>query len=446
MILILTPNSGRQAGKRLRIDKTQRLNLGRKPENDAIFDAPEHQVVSGFHAQIRWTDGAWRIQDLDSLHGTWRNGQRITTAILQHGDQIRLCEDGPSAVIALEGDAPITAPDIAKAPHSNPVPAPAPSSGERQSRLYGQRTLGLLIQRALESAGLLQQKTGTSKPTAYFEAMLEDKVADARRYSRLLLLLLGIALALILVIATLLVLRYRSVTIHQTTQYVTETAAGGSVASGNRHHIFVMAGVPNDPTLPRTPMGFCTAFAIGPDLLATNAHCVLTASRDFAGIEVRMNGMPHHAHRVVQMHYHPHYRAEVLSPDVALIRIDGKLNAWARLATTAELQQIGPGVPVFLYGFPGRLNNLVSPEATFVRGEIGRLTTFAHTVAGFADNTLLQHSAFVSQGTSGSPMFNAAGSVIGINAGGYTESGQILPGYNVGMRIDLLTPLTKEIR
>jgi len=53
----------------------------------------------------------------------------------------------------------------------------------------------------------------------------------------------------------------------------------------------------------------------------------------------------------------------------------------------------------------------------------------------------LQHSAYASEGTSGSPVFNKAGHVIGINAGGYAHEGRVLTGYNFAMRIDLINVL-----
>jgi pSer/pThr/pTyr-binding forkhead associated (FHA) protein len=412
-----------------------RINLGRKPDNHIVFNAPEHQSVSGFHAQIEVGGSSPSIHDLGSSHGTFLNGRPVTRAELKSGDQIRLCPDGPviTVTFALEMSSEKTADPIANI------------SVERSSRMFGQKTVALLIQRAIEAAGLNRHK-GTSKPTAYFEAMLEDRIEVTTRRHRIALALLAVVIVLILIIAGIIFLRHRNVVINQTTQLVTETAAGGAVATGNRSNVFVLAGVPKTGAVAETgAIGFCTAFAISPNLLATNAHCVLRASRDYLGITVHMNGGTNSSFSIVRMVYHPGYLENILSPDVGLIQINGRLSTWANIASTEELQQIVPGVPVFLYGFPGRLNNLAQPEATFVRGEIGRLTTFAHGSGSFAENTLLQHSAFVSQGTSGSPMFNAAGNAIGVATGGYSESGQALPGYNFGMRIDLLAPLIRGI-
>ena len=123
------------------------------------------------------------------------------------------------------------------------------------------------------------------------------------------------------------------------------------------------------------------------------------------------------------------------------MKIRGQLTNLVTISPQTELGQVAPGVSVFLYGFPGRLNKEEAPEATFIKGEIGRVTDFDQKLGNFGSNTLLQHSAFCTGGTSGSPMFNGSGHVIGINAGGYTENGQALAGYNFGMRADLINPL-----
>jgi S1-C subfamily serine protease len=108
---------------------------------------------------------------------------------------------------------------------------------------------------------------------------------------------------------------------------------------------------------------------------------------------------------------------------------------------------VAAGDSMSTYGFPGRLADSGAPEATYVAGVIGRVTTLDGRPGTPADQQLLQHSAFTSAGTSGSPLFDAEGRVIGINAGGYVDdsaAGRPLPGYNFGMRIDLALALLNE--
>ena len=64
--------------------------VGRAPENDICF---ENDSVSGYHAEIyHLPNDAFQICDLDSTNGTWVNGKRIQTTILQNGDIVEMGE------------------------------------------------------------------------------------------------------------------------------------------------------------------------------------------------------------------------------------------------------------------------------------------------------------------------------------------------------------------
>jgi S1-C subfamily serine protease len=158
-----------------------------------------------------------------------------------------------------------------------------------------------------------------------------------------------------------------------------------------------------------------------------------------------MNGQPSNRYDIIRMLPHPEFDPDKISPDVGLLHIQGRLTDMVKMASEDDLSRLAPGAPMFLYGFPGRLNRVDAPEATFVKGNIGRITAFNLKLGSFAENTLIQHSAFSSSGTSGSPIFNASGHAIGINAGGYTEDGKTLIGYNFGVRIDMIHVLISQI-
>jgi len=61
--------------------------IGRFPGSDIHIPS---QRVSRFHALIRWKDGAWIIQDSESLNGLTCEGQRVDQLALVHGDRILL--------------------------------------------------------------------------------------------------------------------------------------------------------------------------------------------------------------------------------------------------------------------------------------------------------------------------------------------------------------------
>lgn len=199
--------------------------------------------------------------------------------------------------------------------------------------------------------------------------------------------------------------------------------------------------------------GCCTAFAVAPDLLATNAHCVRDCrARGGAPIATLNDSMGKTRFRIVAMSAHPAYRSGqggAGSPDVALLRIDGKAPRSVTLANDAELRAIGPGDDAYVLGFPGRLMDPLSPSATFLEGRIGRLTGLDQEATTPDRAVLIQHDAVTRGGNSGSPIFNQYGHVIGIHAahiddendvtidGRKTKVTQSSP-FRIGMRIDLL--------
>jgi len=55
----------------------------------------ESDICSREHARVRFQNGAWLVQDLESSNGTLLNDQAILIAPLQKGDHIQLGEMGP---------------------------------------------------------------------------------------------------------------------------------------------------------------------------------------------------------------------------------------------------------------------------------------------------------------------------------------------------------------
>lgn len=199
--------------------------------------------------------------------------------------------------------------------------------------------------------------------------------------------------------------------------------------------------------------GLCSAFAIAPDLLATNAHCVLAArAKGGAPVATPNDADGRTLLDIVAMSIHPAYRegaSRADSPDVGLVRVKGKAARVVTLANDAELRAIGPGDDAFVIGFPGRVMDPVSPSATFLQGRIGRVTGLGERAANAERSVLLQHDAVTRGGNSGSPIFNQYGHVTGIHAAHIDEEDEVtIAGqkttvvrsspFRLGMRIDLL--------
>ncbi len=414
MKLTIIHESGSRIGTHKSLSGKAVIRLGRHSDNDCVFQEPDEKCVSGFHAEIRLVNGRAVIKDMDSSNGLWVNGVQKEESQLGLEDSVELGIGGPRFRVKVDS------PD-------NPP----------KEKKYGERTVGMMIQQALAQAGLMRSK-GTSKSTEYFESMVEKKVSSTRSRQKKIIIGAVVTLLVAGVLLGYFFYRNRSVQVFQTTQVNYGDATGGSIAATNRYTVFVLAGQDRKSGEFR---GFCTAFSISSNILATNAHCIKTGQKNFINIKALMNGAPSNRYSIIRMVPHPGYQEGHISPDVGLLLIRGQLSNRVTIAPTSDLSKVTPGTVVFLYGFPGRLNKEEAPEATFIKGDIGRITTFDQKLGDFGQNTLLQHSAFSSSGTSGSPMFNSAGHVIGINAGGYLENGKPLSGYNFGMRIDLINTL-----
>ncbi len=448
---------GARAGQRLSFDAGARpIRFGRHPDNDVAFDAERDRDASGRHAELRVDGGQLWLFDLGSANGTRLQGQAVAKAPVPPGAEIEFGAGGPRVRISYEGAAPVIPATIA-----NPgAKLPAGTVGPK----VGQRTVALMIEQALARA--------------------------RREPERLRVLVVALAALLVVTVGGVVIayrvrppadvaLRREMVKIMEQQRAASDAerqalqkkldelggklahaggkSAGAEIARANRAAVWLVAV--HSPT--GQEEGFCSAFAVADDRLLTNAHCVAAAEdlRKRGGqIVVVQNGDAKKRLTVERMRRVRGFvpGGAVISPDVGWLKVDGALPQKAQLAPPAEYEALATGDAMFTYGFPGRLADVSAPEATFVEGVVGRITTLdGRTGDGSADPggsasrrpnelRLIQHSAFTSGGTSGSPIFNAAGHVVAVNTGGYVDKARALAGYNFGMRIDLALELLNE--
>jgi S1-C subfamily serine protease len=97
--------SGARAGEVATLVKHY-IGLGRHPLSDVRFDAERDLDVSSRHASIMHKSEGFVLQDLDSKNGTFVNGQRVTAnVVLKDGDVISFGQHGPAVEFhVLEGD------------------------------------------------------------------------------------------------------------------------------------------------------------------------------------------------------------------------------------------------------------------------------------------------------------------------------------------------------
>ena len=100
MRIVLQVLTGAKSGHVARFDgrRVQRLRIGRHPASDFQFDATKDRDVSGRHAEIVGNGNGTRftIRDVGSTNGTWVNGDRLERDhVLSDGDVIAFGASGP---------------------------------------------------------------------------------------------------------------------------------------------------------------------------------------------------------------------------------------------------------------------------------------------------------------------------------------------------------------
>jgi S1-C subfamily serine protease len=201
----------------------------------------------------------------------------------------------------------------------------------------------------------------------------------------------------------------------------------------------------------RTLVG--TSFVVDADgVLATNAHIaaelqkrgVLSGGKEGSGAAasaraVAIQGDTYVARRIVSVAIAPDWHAGSLRSDVALLRLEpGPALAPLRLADQAAVAGITRGMPIATFGFPA-----VSTDADKPRGRL------SVDVVGDVRGEYLEVGLGIAPGTSGSPVFNGSGVVVGIVAGGDFITGPDSPPRPTGSSANwalVATVLTQLLR
>ena len=420
---------------------SSRLRVGSAPGCEVLFGAHDGRGVAPLHAEIRDEGGALHVVDLGAPSGTYVNGARVQRQALQSGDRVAVGgPDGPEVRVER----------VAQPAHRGRGGPDADGGVDLET---AHRIVAEAVQR--ETAG--DDKTA---------AIVAAKVTAAQRRSgrKNLALTLGLLAVLTAMLVT-------TVSVWQSQRAAsslgsdigidrtpvkqpkgaipTRVMSGREIYDENKSALYVVGWQSGNRY-----GGVCSAFAVRPSVLATNAHCV-NAFRDKSGnpIVTQNESGGRVRHRILAAEIHPKYkggRASADTPDVGLIRIDGRMQRTVTLANDAEIRALGPGDDIFVLGFPGRVMDPISPTATFLSGHLGRLVAFGEAApTGVDEAVLIQHDAVTRGGNSGSPIFNQYGHVIGIHAAHIDEEREVQVGgkkttvvdsspHRIGMRIDLL--------
>jgi pSer/pThr/pTyr-binding forkhead associated (FHA) protein/S1-C subfamily serine protease len=427
---------GARAGARERFEKSI-IAIGRHPINDLRFDAERDLDVSSRHAELRSVGGRHVLVDLGSTNGTFVNGVPVEGEhVLADGDVITFGADGPQVEFRAVADAaaPATRVSGADARPSGAKASPARGSTEVRIAMAVEKQTSSLKRLVLGIAGVVilgavAAVWATSKSAAETRAQLAALLAANDSLSRSLeakLAETGIASASLeaaraeteRLAAELRAQQERGGDVSGAAARVRDAQARtqqlsridyAAVAAANQAAIVFL--VVEFPDSVRTTG---TGFNLLPSgLVVTNRHVVQTADGTRAQrIAIAFDGTSGQWKRAA---------IEVVSEtdELAFLRIttEGTYPTIAGIARDADAVAVGDPVGILGYplgtstvGMQGNINTL-RPSATLSVGTVSR------RVEG-----TLQLDAFAAQGSSGSPVFDARGLVVGVLYGGATES------------------------
>lgn len=488
MKIVIDHLAGSRAGERQEFEPQTKVRFGRHPENEVSFDPHRDLDASTRHAELRYEEGHHVLVDVGSSNGTFCNGQKVTAEPIPPGTPVEIDfgEGGPKIRIFVGDPAQLPAPIPmtmiggkrkpappativgGKAPHPPGAGATAEVGPDGQKKPL---TVSVMVTRAREHAASEPKKGGFNKTTVFMKTMVDQALHQSSKRFKLLIAALSVVFLTAIAGMVWWIVTVSRTSEAQAKQTVVdlekvvknEGQAGPRIVHENRENLYLLAYT-NETGEDKA---FCTSFAVAPHFLATNAHCV-EAYGKFSAKKLKVfvvrNGAPKVRFDIKRVRHHPDYNTNKISPDVGLFEVDGTLPSLVKLADRKRLEQLETGANMFTYGFPGRLALPSNPEATLTAGTIGRITDLEQKLGPFDDNILIQHSAYTMEGTSGSPVFDAAGYVIAVNAGSYVfgrekviagtgdqatkkdfvKMSETLAGYNYGFRIDRLVDLLRE--
>jgi pSer/pThr/pTyr-binding forkhead associated (FHA) protein len=431
---------GSQAGTRVRLAQTV-IRIGRHPENDLRFHVELDRDASSRHAEIRLENGRYLLTDLGSTNGTLLNGQRIAEPREVHdGDVIEFGPNGPSVGITLL-DAGAPRPEVRRTRSSASVEEePATVANPRKNtevriaeavrKETGSLRWMLLLLLAVVLVGGAAAVKFTMRSASAGQAAIATLIAANDSLSRLLdarLSQTGVGGAAIREAraeidrlstelrskpqggADAAALTDRIRASQERTASFARTDYSAILAANKAAVVFIAVELENGEAATGT------GFNLLPDgLIVTNRHVVQPTNGQAAKrIAIVFEGTKGDWRFAT---------VESVSPtdELAFLRIirPGPYPTISGIARDSDKVRLGD--PVAILGFP--LGNATAG----MEGSINTLRPAATLGIGTVSKTLdenIQLDAYAAQGSSGSPVFDARGLVIGVLFGAAGESG-----------------------
>ena len=414
---------GARAGERHVFDQPV-IAVGRHPSSDLRFDPERDLDVSTRHAEIRGTKGRYVIHDNTSTNGTFVNGERVLPdRELHDGDRIAFGDHGPQVVVRFVAAPPPTRPAAAA-----PVGAARQSTTERIAVAVRERTSWLVrllaailvvLVAGIGVAFWLGHRAADAQVQELRAMLARNETASAALEARLRATPdTNFAHALQRQIDSL---RAR---VARTPAASALTIDSIRAALESQHELLTM-DVPaintrNAPAVAilyaeigGTPYGG-TAFSVtAGGLLVTNRHNVeaadgTPATRLAVTFRDTKEVLPAH---VVKVSDDP-------AVDLALVQIDRPGPYPVVAGISPDTSSAPEGAPVVTIGYP-MMNDLVAGDGA---ADLVARTTLDPGTVSRRTPAILQIDAYATRGSSGSPVFNARGDVVGVVYGGPTDA------------------------
>ena len=426
---------GADAGQ-VRIVRKEFATIGRHPDADLPFDPARDLEVSVRHAAVFRAGGGWVVRDLGSTNGTWVNGEKVKgDRVLLSGDLIRLGREGPRLQFQPHDREAATVPDPAQSSRGRKAPEaipPRPGTTTRIRAEVRRQTAGWKRVTALVAVGALLVSAGLGILAVRQQRSASELRARLLERTDSLLANLAGASSSVAALADQLALAREETARLRADIADRATGAGAldSLAGRLESELPGRTAIVEAARFERAAIDSANREAVG--VVVTE----LAGGRRIAGtgFVIRARGdtgwVLTARHLVTDSAGHPgarlgflfegsrqNFRARLLgvadSADLAVlvVRVAGGVPAVAGLGAAPH-----PGAPVALLGFPVGLD----PGGTW-RIEGVRAVGLTGTVRR-AGPDLIEVDGYGASGSSGGPVFNARGQVIGMVFGGDPQS------------------------